>query len=85
MRTKRLSEAEAAAEVTAPPIGRKVLFKREVLRRVPYSYPHIWKLMRADKFPRARKLHGRSVWYEDELDAFLNGLPMRKYKGDDQR
>lgn len=76
MGTRKVSDAE----VTGPPSGRKVLFKGELLRRIPYSYPHVWKLMRADKFPRAHKLYGRSVWYEDEIDAFLNGLPLREYK-----
>ena len=76
MGTRKVSEPE----VTGPPSGRKVLFKRELLNRIPYTYPTVWRLMRADKFPRARKLYGRCVWYEDEIDAFLNGLPLREYK-----
>jgi predicted DNA-binding transcriptional regulator AlpA len=76
MRIKR----DKVVEVTAPPTGRRVLSRKELLRRIPYSYPHIWKLMRAGKFPCARKLYGRSVWFEDEIDAFLNDLSMRQYK-----
>jgi predicted DNA-binding transcriptional regulator AlpA len=72
---------EEEVEIPKAPTGRKVLSRQELLRRIPYSYAHIYKLMRQNRFPRAREMHGRSVWYEDEIDAFLNNLPMRQYKG----
>lgn len=42
-------------------------------RGVTYSRAHLWRLMRARKFPQAVKLSANGVnhWREDELDAFL--------------
>jgi predicted DNA-binding transcriptional regulator AlpA len=36
--------------------------------------------MRQDKFPRARVIGGKSFWFEHEIDAFLDTLPLRRYK-----
>jgi predicted DNA-binding transcriptional regulator AlpA len=58
----------------------RLISKRELLQRVPLSFPTIWKLMRQDKFPRARVIGGKSFWFEHEIDAFLDTLPMRRYK-----
>ena len=81
MKTKKeLPEEEV--EIRKPSTGRKVLSRAELLRRIPYSYAHIYKLMRANKFPRPRVMYGRSVWLEPEIDDFVNNLPIRRYKGD---
>jgi predicted DNA-binding transcriptional regulator AlpA len=69
---------------TPPRPPRKLIDKKELRRRVPASFPTVWQWMRKGKFPRAHILHGKSVWFEDEIDAFLEGLPVRPYKGDPQ-
>jgi predicted DNA-binding transcriptional regulator AlpA len=63
--------------------ARRVLTKRQVLDRVPLSYPTIWKLMREGKFPRSRSLGTDSqkvVWFEHEIDRWLTALPERELK-----
>jgi predicted DNA-binding transcriptional regulator AlpA len=61
----------------------KLIFKPEVLRRVPLSYTTIWKRMRANQFPRARILGGKNAWVEHEVDDFIAALPVRPYKAEE--
>jgi predicted DNA-binding transcriptional regulator AlpA len=68
--------ARRAAE--APPL--RLIFKRELLKRIPLSFPTVWKLMRQGRFPRARIIAGKSAWVEHEIDQFLGALPLRPYK-----
>jgi len=70
-------------EPRPPPV--RLLSARQVLDRVPLSYPTIWKMMREGKFPRARKISNRSFWIESEIDAYINGLLLRRLKGDDEQ
>jgi predicted DNA-binding transcriptional regulator AlpA len=62
---------------SAPPT--KLIFKRQLLERVPLSFTTIWRLTREGKFPRARQIGQRSVWVESEVEAFLQALPLREY------
>jgi predicted DNA-binding transcriptional regulator AlpA len=41
-------------------------------------------MMREGRFPRARIIGGKSVWFEHEIDALLDTLPLRRYKNDAQ-
>ena len=53
---------------------RTLMSKRELLRRVPYSYPTIWDKMRRGEFPKSVKLDdgGHKVaWYEDEVQEWI--------------
>jgi predicted DNA-binding transcriptional regulator AlpA len=38
--------------------------------------------MRRGKFPRARIAGRKSMWLSSEVQAWLEGLPVRKLKGD---
>jgi predicted DNA-binding transcriptional regulator AlpA len=60
----------------------RLISKSELLKRVPLSFPTIWKMMQQGGFPRARVIGGKSVWIESEVDDFLAALPLRQYKGD---
>ena len=68
----------------------RLLFKREVLKRVGVTYPTVWKWMMAGKFPRSRLLGepgsktAKVAWYEHEIEAWLLGLPLQALKGDGQ-
>ena len=43
----------------------------EILRRVPYSSAHIWRLEKAGKFPRRVRLGANRVaWVEAEVSAW---------------
>ncbi len=45
----------------------------EILRRVPYSEAHIWRLERDGKFPRRARLGAnRVVWVEAEIEDWLH-------------
>jgi predicted DNA-binding transcriptional regulator AlpA len=83
--------AHFAAESPAPvvtfmqgedKVPRRLLTKREMLARVRVSYPTIWKWMRENKFPRARIVANKSMWFESEVDAWISALPMPALKGD---
>ena len=56
--------------MTEQPI--RLLRLPEILRRVPYSEAHIWRLERAGGFPRRAHLgENRVVWVEAEIDEWL--------------
>ncbi len=44
---------------------------------IPWTYQHVWRLVRAGKFPAPIKLGeargSRIAWIEDELDRWLQG------------
>lgn len=41
--------------------------------------------MRQGRFPRARMIGSKSVWFEHEIEAVFDTLPERPYKNDAQR
>jgi predicted DNA-binding transcriptional regulator AlpA len=60
----------------------RLIERPEVLDKVPLTYASIWQKMRDGTFPRSRAIGGRSVWVEDEIDAWIAALPVRRLKGD---
>ena len=46
------------------------------------SYVTVWSWMRAGTFPRSRVVGGKSMWRSDEVQAWLDALPIRPLKGD---
>lgn len=64
--------------------SRRLISKKELLRRVPRSYPWVWQAMRRNEFPRGVVLNegGEIAWFEDEVDAWLSNLPRQRLKGD---
>jgi prophage regulatory protein len=65
---------------SGPPV--RLMTKAEVLNITGFSFPTIWKWMRAGHFPRSRVAGGRSVWRSDEVHAWLENLQVRRLKGD---
>ena len=62
---------------------RTLIGKREVLARVPYSYPTLWDKMRKGKFPESVKLDdgGHKVaWYEDEIREWIDSRQRSQLK-----
>jgi predicted DNA-binding transcriptional regulator AlpA len=57
--------------------------KREILVVTGVSFPTIWTWMRANKFPRAHIVCGKSKWHAADIRDWLDGLPMRRLKGDE--
>jgi hypothetical protein len=39
-------------------------------------------MMREGRFPRSRVCGGKSAWLEDEIEAWIESLPIRQLKGD---
>jgi len=76
-RPSRYGPHEDANEQARPV---SLIFKPELLKRVPLSFPTIWKMMREKRFPPARIIGGKSAWIESEINDFLAGLPLRHYK-----
>jgi predicted DNA-binding transcriptional regulator AlpA len=60
----------------------RLLSRREVLDRVPLSYPTLWKMMIDDEFPRSREIGGKCAWLESEIDDWIRNRPPVKLKGD---
>jgi predicted DNA-binding transcriptional regulator AlpA len=88
MPKKSVAEVSAAtAAAVDPPKGpARLLDKEEVLRRVPFTFPTLWKMMREDKFPRSRVSNtAKTVWLEDEVEQWIRNRPVQKLKGDDEK
>jgi predicted DNA-binding transcriptional regulator AlpA len=65
-----------------PPPKRRLMSKQEIVAITGSTFPHIWALMRADKFPRAVAVGGKAMWRSEEIDAWLDNLKVRPLKGD---
>ena len=51
----------------------------EILRRVPYSEAHIWRLEQAGKFPRRAHLGANRVaWVEAEINGWVDKCLRRR-------
>ena len=51
----------------------------EILRRVPYSEAHIWRLEQAGKFPRRAHLGANRVaWVEAEINDWVDKCLRRR-------
>jgi predicted DNA-binding transcriptional regulator AlpA len=66
----------------APPAVR-LMDKHEITAVAGVCYVSLWSWMRAGKFPRSRIVGGKSMWRSDEVQAWLDALPLGKLKGDD--
>jgi predicted DNA-binding transcriptional regulator AlpA len=60
----------------------RLLTKAEVVELTGRSWVTLWEWQQQGKFPRARDLNGRPVWWSPDIQAFLAGLPVRRIKGD---
>jgi prophage regulatory protein len=60
----------------------RLISKKEMLSRVPLSYPTIWDLMRRGKFPRSRSIGRKVAWVESEVEAWIASRSKVKLKGD---
>ena len=66
-----------------PSLQLRMLAKPEVLLIAGgVSYVTLWSWMRAGAFPRARIVGGKSMWRSDEVEVWLEALPVRPLKGD---
>jgi predicted DNA-binding transcriptional regulator AlpA len=57
----------------------KLLTRKDLRERGwPYSQSHTWRLIRAGKFPKPKKLgfgqNAKNVWPEDEYEAAIKTL-----------
>jgi predicted DNA-binding transcriptional regulator AlpA len=71
----RKAAAKKAAHV-------RLLDKDEVCAIAGASFPTIWAWMRTGTFPRSRVVGGKSKWLSTEIEAWVQGLPVRRLKGD---
>jgi len=61
-------------------VAPRLIDKAELLRRIPVSFPTIWKMMREGKFPNSRLAGGKAMWFENEVDDWIRSLPPKKLK-----
>ncbi|MGY8677099.1 AlpA family phage regulatory protein [Bradyrhizobium sp. UFLA05-153] len=55
----------------------RLIDRHELLRRIPLTWDVIYKLMKADDFPAARAVGGKSAWLESEIEQWVLTRPMR--------
>ena len=60
----------------------RLMAKAEILEITGVSFPTIWAWMRRGVFPRSRIVGGRCRWLSSDVQTWLEGLPVRRYKGD---
>jgi predicted DNA-binding transcriptional regulator AlpA len=66
-----------------PSLTLRLLTKPEILLIAGgVSYVTLWSWVRAGTFPRSRVVGGKSMWRSDEVQAWLDALPVRPLKGD---
>jgi predicted DNA-binding transcriptional regulator AlpA len=70
----------SAAKKFAP----NLLSRKQLLERIPLSYPTVWKLMQRGEFPRSRSVGGKIMWLEREVAEWAEALPVVQLKGDRQ-
>ena len=75
---------EKKSKVRAKPRYLRLLSRREVIDRVPLSYPTIWAMMVRGEFPRSREIGGKCAWLESEIDNWIANRPRVKLKGDSE-
>lgn len=75
-------EAGPACDAAAANAPARLIDRAEVERRIPFSYPTIWKWMQQGNFPRSLNAGGKIVWREDEVDQWIKTRPRQMLKGD---
>jgi predicted DNA-binding transcriptional regulator AlpA len=80
---KRNKRRKTAPDAIQLPAGAtRLIDKKELLAKVPLSYPAIWHRMRLGEFPHGVAVGSRTFWREDEVDQYIAALPRRRLKGD---
>jgi predicted DNA-binding transcriptional regulator AlpA len=82
----RASEPSAIEKVdpSSPPV--KLLSQRAVCERIGVSAPTIWKWTRDGKFPKARRLNGGKLGYDErEVGKWILDQPLQKLKPADEK
>jgi predicted DNA-binding transcriptional regulator AlpA len=60
------------------PAPRRLLRLQDVLTRVPISRSTLRRKMLAGQFPQGRRVGGLTMFYEHEIEAWLDALPGTK-------
>lgn len=66
----------------APSKRRRLMFRKEVMEFFKCSSPTIWNWIQRKGFPRPLVIEGRDGWFEDEIMAWVESKPRRRFKGD---
>jgi predicted DNA-binding transcriptional regulator AlpA len=92
---KSVAEVSAAVSAAASDAPNKspprLIDKNELLRRIPFTFPTIWKWMQEKTpdgkpaFPRSRNTGGKCTWVESEVNDWILNRPLQVLKGDDEK
>ena len=80
--SKLSAQFEKFTALKRRPADDRLISKQIVCYKANLTYPQIWKLMMAGKFPRSVRLGAKAAWYESEVNAWLNTLQRTAFKGD---
>jgi predicted DNA-binding transcriptional regulator AlpA len=59
------------------------MHRAEVLDRTGHAYTVLWRWMQRGEFPRAHDGgDGSLVWFEDEIEAWMESRPIKQFKSD---
>lgn len=75
-----VSDSGDGDDEPAPRPQSKMIFKPEVIKRVGFTYPTLWRWMREGKFPLSFDIGSKSAWLESEIDAWLASRPRSNLK-----
>jgi prophage regulatory protein len=82
--TPAVGQVSAAREAVGDKLAAlhhlQLLTRHEIIALTGVTYPTIWQWMREGKFPRPRIAGGKSAWLASEVEAWLAGLPTRRFK-----
>lgn len=59
------------------PSPSRLIDRHELLRRIPLTWDCVYRLMKANDFPQARVVGGKSAWLESEIEAWVVNRPLR--------
>ena len=77
------SKTKKPSEPTRRVTGQvRLMSKHEVCDVVGASFPTIWQWMRDGKFPRSRKLGGKTCWLASAVENWIINRPVKRIKGD---
>jgi predicted DNA-binding transcriptional regulator AlpA len=74
--------SKAPSKRAPPSKRRRIMFRKEVMEFFKCSNPTIWNWVRKKGFPRPLIVEGRDAWWEDEILAWVDSKPRRRFKGD---
>jgi len=80
--SQKFAPAKPQAVVGLESKSIRMIDRREVMHRIPVTYPTIWRWMQDGNFPRALNVGGKMAWLESAVEEWIMARPQQRIKGD---